>query len=188
MGASVDALKNAVIYYIGMDEMDYSEQQRETGTMYQKIDHIAIAVKDLDEGIHFFGSVLGFKLTQRRRVQGVRTGMVSAEMEYNDIKFVLCQGTEPESQVSRLIEHFGPGVAHIALGVDDAEAAAKQLGGKGLKFDTTVIRGSGLRQVFSSRDANTGLSFELIERGGEDGFLEENVSELFAQLEKSGAY
>lgn len=168
--------------------MNNPEQQIETSSTFQQIDHIAIAVKDLDEGINFFCKVLGFELIQRRRVQGVCTGMVSAELEYNAIKFVLCQGTEPESQVSRLIEHFGPGVAHIALGVSDAEAAASELGSRGLKFDTTVIRGSGLRQVFSSRDANTGLSFEFIERGGEDGFLESNVSELFAQLEKSGAY
>ncbi|MBV6325518.1 VOC family protein [Duganella violaceipulchra] len=155
---------------------------------FQKIDHIAIAVRDLDAGVDFFTQVLGFTLLQRRRVQGARTGMVSAEMEHNGMKFVLCQGTEPESQVSRLIDNFGPGVAHIALAVNDAESTASALRGHGLAFDTSVIRGDGLRQVFSSRDANTGLSFEFIERGGEEGFLEDNVNELFAQLERSGAY
>ena len=168
--------------------MDYSENDRMPAPTYQKIDHIAIAVKDLDAGIYFFGNLLGFKLMQRRRIAGARTGMISAEMEYNGIKFVLCQGTEPESQVSRLIEHFGPGVAHIALAVPDAETATAELRARGLEFDTSVIKGAGLRQAFSSRDLNTGLSFELIERGGEEGFLEENVAELFAQLEKSGAY
>jgi 4-hydroxyphenylpyruvate dioxygenase-like putative hemolysin len=57
-----------------------------------------------------------------------------------------------------------------------------------MKFDTTVIRGPGLRQVFSSRDRNSGLSFEFIERTGESGFLEDNVNELFAQLERNDAY
>ncbi len=156
--------------------------------VFRKIDHIAIAVKDLDEGIEFFGNVLGFKLIQRRVIHGQRTGMASAEMEHNDIKFVLCQGTEPESQVSRLITNFGPGVAHIALAVTDAQAACDKLAQQGMNFDTTVIKGSGLRQVFSSRDFNTGLSFEFIERNGEEQFLEENVNELFLQLEKSGAY
>jgi 4-hydroxyphenylpyruvate dioxygenase-like putative hemolysin len=51
-----------------------------------------------------------------------------------------------------------------------------------------VIRGPGLRQVFSSRDRNSGLSFEFIERTGESGFLEDNVNELFAQLERNDAY
>jgi methylmalonyl-CoA/ethylmalonyl-CoA epimerase len=155
---------------------------------YRGIDHIAIAVKDLDAGIDFFVNVLGFRLVRRRVIHGERTGMVSGELEHNGIKFVLCQGTEPASQVSRLIENFGPGVAHIALAVDDAAQMSEQLRGRGLAFDTTIIRGPGLTQVFSSRDANSGLSFEFIQRHGEEEFSEDNVRELFAQLEKSGAY
>lgn len=158
-------------------------------TRYQKIDHIAIAVRDLDEAIEFFQVILGFNLMHRRVVHGARTGMISAEMEHNNIKFVLCQGTEPESQVSQLIQHYGVGVAHIALAVDDVDTSARKLGERGLNFDTTVIRGAGLKQVFSSRDPNSGLSFEFIERNpSEQGFREENINELFAQLEKSGAY
>jgi len=160
-----------------------------TGTRFRKIDHIAIAVRDLEAAVEFFQGMLGFNLIQRRVVAGARTGMISAELEYNDIKFVLCQGTEPESQVSRLIDNCGPGVAHIALAVDDVEATAAHLGMQGLQFDTTVIKGAGLKQVFSSRDVNSGLSFEFIERSAcEHGFREENIHELFAQLEKSGAY
>ncbi|WP_035060870.1 VOC family protein [Andreprevotia chitinilytica] len=165
------------------------EKEKSHGkTQFKKIDHIAFAVKDLDAAIDYFVNVLGFDLIRRRVIAGQRTGMVSAEIEQNGIKFVLCQGTEPESQVSRLIENFGPGVAHIALAVDDVEETARQLSDQGMEFDTTVINGAGLKQVFSSRDSNTGLSFEFIERSGEQGFLEENVTELFAQLEKSGAY
>jgi 4-hydroxyphenylpyruvate dioxygenase-like putative hemolysin len=160
-----------------------------TANRFSKIDHIAIAVADLESAIEFFQAKLGFTLIQRRVVKGARTGMISAELEHNNIKFVLCQGTEPESQVSRLIEHYGPGVAHIALAVDDVESTARELGMQGLRFDTTVIKGAGLKQVFSSRDSNSGLSFEFIERSTcEHGFREENIGELFAQLEKSGAY
>jgi 4-hydroxyphenylpyruvate dioxygenase-like putative hemolysin len=169
--------------------MNAETKELSAKTRYQKIDHIAIAVRDLDAAIEFFQENLGFNLMQRRVVHGARTGMISAEMEHNDIKFVLCQGTEPESQVSRLIENYGVGVAHIALAVDDADTAARELGQQGLKFDTTVIRGAGLKQVFSTRDPNSGLSFEFIERdASEHGFREENINELFAQLEKSGAY
>jgi methylmalonyl-CoA/ethylmalonyl-CoA epimerase len=174
----------SIVEESGMQEA----QALDTANRYVRIDHIAIAVKDLERGIHFFHQVLGFKLIRRRRITGQHTGMISAEMEHNDIKFVLCQGTEPASQVSQLIENFGPGVAHIALAVDDAESAAQHLAKRGLAFDTTVIKGSGLRQVFSTRDPNSGLSFEFIERYGEEGFLEENVQELFSQLEKKGAY
>jgi 4-hydroxyphenylpyruvate dioxygenase-like putative hemolysin len=155
---------------------------------FRKIDHIAIAVRDLDSAVAFFTGTLGFKVIGRRRVAGTRTGMVAAELEHNGIMFVLCQGTEPESQVSRLIEHFGPGVAHIALAVDDVQSTARTLSDQGLAFDTGVIDGGGIKQVFSTRHMNSGLSFEFIERKGEEGFSDQNVNELFAQLERSGAF
>ncbi|MDF3983895.1 VOC family protein [Luteibacter sp. PPL201] len=158
------------------------------GTPYGRIDHVAIAVRDLEDGIRFFVDLLGFQLMQRRVITGKRTGMVSAELEHNGIKFVLCQGTEPESQVSMLIEKFGPGVAHIALAVDDVEATSAQLRKRGMSFDTSIIRGPGLIQLFSSRDMNSGMSFEFIQRDGEANFSEDNVRALFAQLENSGAY
>jgi 4-hydroxyphenylpyruvate dioxygenase-like putative hemolysin len=162
--------------------------QQSAKPRFQGIDHIAIAVIDLEPAIEYFTEVLGFTLVCRRTINGEKSGMISAELENNGLKFVLCQGTQSSSQVSRLIEHFGPGVAHIALAVDDAEHAAGTLAARGMKFDTTVIRGPGLRQVFSSRDMNSGLSFEFIERTGESGFLEDNVNELFAQLERNDAY
>jgi 4-hydroxyphenylpyruvate dioxygenase-like putative hemolysin len=114
--------------------------------------------------------------------------MISAEMEHKGIKFVLCQGTEPESQVSKLISNYGPGVAHIALEVTDVVGIVDDLSGRGLSFDTSVIQGPGLTQAFSSRCTNSGLSFEFINRNAESGFLESNVQQLFDQLEKSGAY
>jgi 4-hydroxyphenylpyruvate dioxygenase-like putative hemolysin len=155
---------------------------------YARIDHIAIAVKDLESAIAFYVDVLGFKLIRRLQVRGKRTGMLSAEIEHNGIKFVLCQGTEQESQVSRLISAFGPGVAHIALEVDDVHSTVEQLRAKGLSFDTSVIEGTGLTQAFSARCANSGMSIEFIARGEEQGFLEANVQSLFDQLESADAY
>ncbi|KAB7763057.1 VOC family protein [Xanthomonas maliensis] len=155
---------------------------------YHGIDHIALAVEDLEAAIDFFQERLGFALLGRRQINGKHTGMISAEMRYGDITFVLCQGTEPESQVSRLVAHHGIGVAHIALRVDDVHTATDQLRDRGLGFDTSVIEGKGMRQAFSSRDGATGLCIELIERNGESGFQDDSISELFAQLERSGAY
>lgn len=155
---------------------------------YRRIDHIALAVADLEQAIALFQTVMGFRLVRRRRIQGRATGMLSAEMEANGIRFVLCQGTEPDSQVSRLVENFGVGLAHVALEVEDVDATVQTLRDRGLAFDTDVIRGPGLTQAFSSRCANTGMSFELIRREGEDGFLEDNIQALFDQLERAGRY
>jgi methylmalonyl-CoA/ethylmalonyl-CoA epimerase len=157
-------------------------------TSFQRIDHIALAVRDLEAAIHMFGDVLGFTLKRRLHIKGSTTGMLSAEMESNGVRFVLCQGTEPGSQVSQLVEEFGVGVAHIALEVDDVDHTVSVLSNRGLQFDTTVIRGAGLTQAFSARCVNTGLSFEIIHRQGEGGFLESNIQQLFDQLEQSGKY
>ena len=160
----------------------------EQGPVYKKIDHIAIAVRDLESAIEFYTGTLGFRLVRRLQITGRRTGMISAELEHDQIKFVLCQGTEPESQVSQLIANYGPGVAHIALEVDDVETTVAGLRDQGVSFDTNVIAGPGLQQAFSSRCANSGLSFEFIRRTSEQGFLETNVQQLFEQLENAGVY
>jgi len=162
-------------------------ERAELKPKFKRIDHVAIAVKDLDRALKHYVDVLGFELVRRRTIVGQKTGMISAEIECDGIKFVLCQGTEPESQVSQLIEKFGPGVAHIAFAVDNIEDITQELKVRGMQFDTTLIAGSGLKQIFSSREDNCGMSYELIERSGEHGFLQENVQDLFAQLEKSGA-
>lgn len=169
-------------------EEGFQQEVDEQTLSYHRIDHIALAVNDLESAVTLFQDVLGFKLTGRRHVKGAHTGMISAELEINGIRFVLCQGTEPASQVSRLVSQFGPGIAHVAFEVDDVEATVNHLAGNGLGFDTNVIRGPGLTQAFSSRCANTGMSFEFIKRGETDGFLDGNVQELFEQLERSGKY
>jgi len=173
---------------LGYRQLAMENRKTEEVPRFKKIDHIAIAVKDLDEAINFYENVLGFQLVRRLKITGRSTGMISAEMEYNQIKFVLCQGTEAGSQVSKLIDNYGPGVAHIAIAVEDAKATMAELKTRGLEFDTTLIEGAGLKQVFSGRDKNSGISFEFIERDGQEGFLQSNVNELFAQLEDSGAY
>lgn len=132
--------------------------------------------------------VLGFNLRRRFQIKGKKTGMVCADMVRDGMCFVLCQGTESESQVSQLVENFGVGLAHVALAVDDVSAMVETLKKRGLSFDTAVINGPGLTQAFSSRCPNTGVSIELVHRNGEKGFLDNNIQELFEQLEQSGKY
>ena len=156
---------------------------------YAGIDHVAFAVRDLEQAITLLRDVLGFTLTERRTIKGQSTGMISAEMEHNGIRIVLCQGTEDNSQVSRLVSAYGPGVAHIALAVDDVHKTATTLQRRGMTFDTEVIDGMGLTQTFTSRCQNTGMCFEFIKRDpGKSGFDENNIERIFGQLEQKGAF
>jgi methylmalonyl-CoA/ethylmalonyl-CoA epimerase len=164
------------------------ELDKECAPEFLRIDHVAIAVLDLEASIVLFRDILGFELKRRLSIRGEKTGMISAELQKRDIRFVLCQGTESASQVSELVRMHGVGVAHIALEVDDVDLAVKSLKSRGMTFDTDVIRGHGLVQVFSARSVETGVSFEIIHREGEQEFVESNVQQLFDQLEKSGTY
>jgi methylmalonyl-CoA/ethylmalonyl-CoA epimerase len=151
------------------------------------IDHVAIAVRDLEESIKFYTGVLGFELKERRRTEGKLTVMISAVLTAGSITMVLLEGTSPESQVSRFVEHFGPGVQHVAFGVQNLPEMAKELQASGMEFDTTVIPSPGLRQIFSKRDQGSGMMFEFIERMGGD-FSDQSVQQLFEQLEKKNAF
>jgi methylmalonyl-CoA/ethylmalonyl-CoA epimerase len=151
------------------------------------IDHVAIAVHNLEESIKFYTEVLGFELKERRRTEGKQTAMVSAVLKAGPVTVVLLQGTTPESQVSRFVEHFGPGVQHLALGVENLPEMAAELTAAGMEFDTTIISSPGLRQIFSKRDMASGMMFEFIERMGGD-FSDQSVQQLFEQLEKKDAF
>ncbi len=151
------------------------------------IDHVAIAVRDLEGSIRFYTEVLGFELKERRRTEGKQTAMVSAVLTAGPITVVLLEGTSPESQVSRFVEHFGAGVQHLAIGVRNLPEMAEELKAAGMEFDTTVIEGGGLRQIFSARDPGSGMMFEFIERLGGD-FSDQSVQNLFEQLERKNSF
>jgi methylmalonyl-CoA/ethylmalonyl-CoA epimerase len=151
------------------------------------IDHIAVAVPDLEISINWFTSVLGFSLRERRTTEGATTGMISAVLVAGPLNIVLLQGTSPKSQVSRFIENYGPGVQHLAIEVNDIDSLSRELGSSGFEFDTSIIEGGGLRQIFSKRDQGCGVMIEFIQRAG-PGFAEQNVTSLFAQLEEKDSF
>jgi methylmalonyl-CoA/ethylmalonyl-CoA epimerase len=153
----------------------------------KSVDHIAIAVRDLEEGIKLYSEQFGFQLHERRRTEGRTSAMVSAVMKAGPITIVLLQGTTPESQVSRYVEHYGPGVQHIAIEVDDLQTLTEELKSAGVEFDTSIISSPGLRQIFTHRDENSGMMYELIQRLGGD-FSDESVQNLFEQLEAKDTY
>lgn len=150
------------------------------------VDHIAIAVRDLAESVAMYTDSLGYRLVDRRVTRGERTGMISAVLRLGPVTTVLVQGTEPESQVSRFIERFGPGVQHLALAVRDLEAAIDLLRDHGVAFETPIIDSAATRQIFTVRDGRFGVRYELIERRGE-GFADDSVERLFRIMEAKEA-
>lgn len=151
------------------------------------IDHVAIAVRDLETAVEFY-STLGFAVQSRLETRGARTGMMSAVMTAGPVTFVLLEGTSPESQVSRYVENYGPGVQHVAIAVEDIEHVCAALEEAGLDFQTDLIEAPDLRQRFTTRCPNSGMMLEIIERMDNPNFSEDSVEKLFRQLEQADSY
>jgi methylmalonyl-CoA epimerase len=152
------------------------------------IDHVAIAVRDLEAAISYYRDVLGMELRERRQIAGRISGMDSAVMEAGGVKFVLVQGDSPESNVSRYIEAYGPGVQHVAIEVPDPQAAIDDLRARGADLLTGIINGPGLDQIFTKREPNSGIQLEIIARAENEGFDPRNVQELFEAMERENVF
>lgn len=161
--------------------------QRALARHARGVDHVAIAVTDLDAATKWYTEVLGFTAEEEKVTRGKATAMRSRVLRAGPLKFVLVQGTEPESNVSRFIESFGQGVQHVAILVDDMEAVVADLKPH-MAFDTDIIRGPNLLQAFTHRDEASGMVFELVQRNAYDGFQDENVQQLFDSLEQKDAF
>jgi methylmalonyl-CoA/ethylmalonyl-CoA epimerase len=151
------------------------------------LDHVAIAVEDLNTAIEWYRRALGFTLLETRTTRGERTGMRSAVLVAGAAVIVLVQGTEPESQVSRFVARFGAGVQHIAFRVGDLCRVMHRVCEGGAGADVPIIEEEGIRQVFLRRDPGSGVRVELIERRGGD-FSDRSVERLFRAFETYNLY
>jgi methylmalonyl-CoA/ethylmalonyl-CoA epimerase len=91
----------------------------------EKIEHIGIAVKDLDKSNKLFASLLGKSHYKTEEVasEGVKTSFFQSGPN----KIELLEATSPESPIAKFIEKKGEGVHHIAFAVNDIESEIKRL-------------------------------------------------------------
>ncbi len=97
-----------------------------------KIDHIGIAVTNLDETLKFYTEVLGLECqgTEIVAEQKVRV----AFLPVGDTEVELLESTDSEGPIARFIEKNGEGVQHIAFRVDNIEEAIAHMQEKGMKM------------------------------------------------------
>ena len=151
------------------------------------IDHVAIAVPDIDASIAWYTATLGFALAERSEISGDHSAMLYATLISGSSTIVLVQGTSPASQVSKFLAEFGAGMHHIALAVADLDLAIGRVISTGGCIDTPVVHDNGIRQVFLRRDPATGIRIELIERH-DVSFSKQNVEQLFKAFEEKDLY
>lgn len=100
--------------------------------MIKKIDHIAVAVRDVEKAAEFYEKVLGLQLGGIEEVEGmdVKVGFIPI----GDTRIELVQPLDPESGVAKFIERKGEGIHHICYEVDDIQKALETYKTRGAKL------------------------------------------------------
>lgn len=171
-----------------MSSGEETAELSELGKRGVRIDHAAIAVRDLDAAIETFTKRYGFRVMDRRPVRGSMSGMEVAAIEAGDLTLVLVMGTDPQSNVTRYIENYGPGVQHLALLVDGLSDVHADLKERHANLLTDIVNAPGLRQAFTRRDSNTGMQFEFLERSNINEFEENNIRQLYDSMDNEDVY
>jgi len=131
--------------------------------MIKGIDHIAIAVEDIDASIALFETVFGMKLKHREDVGEFKARVATLETGGTDIELV--QATSPESPIAKFVAERGAGIHHIALEVGDIVAALASLQKQGVQLIDTKARPGkqGSRVAFIHPKATGRVLCELVE-------------------------
>lgn len=147
--------------------------------MSQKISHIGVVVRDLDAAIRLWTDTFGF--TQVHRIdapeESIRTAMMSPSGAHGEMAVELLEPidkTDMSNPVARRLAKFGEGFYHMAMVVDDVEASAETLGGRGVTVIERpaaalgaafqgVVSPEACRQIVHPKFSN-GIIIELLQR------------------------
>lgn len=134
--------------------------------MTGKINHVGIAVKNLENSIPFYRDQLGmtFEGTEEVAEQRVRV----AFLQVGESRIELLEPTSPDSPVAKFLEKNGEGIHHLAYEVEDIEQALKDLDAQGVRLvDKEPRNGAhGSRIAFIHPKASGGVLTEICQGGG----------------------
>jgi methylmalonyl-CoA/ethylmalonyl-CoA epimerase len=131
--------------------------------MLGTIDHIGVAVEDLDAAIELYRDRLGMREQHRETVE--EQGVEAVLLEIGDAHIELLSPLGPETAVGRFLERSGPGMHHVAYRTDDFDAvlvAARAAGLRLIDEEARIgIRGS--RVAFVHPKSTGGVLTEIVE-------------------------
>jgi methylmalonyl-CoA epimerase len=128
-----------------------------------RIDHVGVAVEDLDAAIALHEGIYGMALAHRETVS--EQGVEAVLLDVGDSHVELLAPLSPDTPVGRFLAKRGPGLHHVAYGVEDIEAALAALRERGVRLidesPRTGIRGS--RVAFLHPAASGGVLTEIVQ-------------------------
>ena len=102
--------------------------------MFTRVDHVGIAVADLDEAIAWYARTFELRAVHEEvnEEQGVREAMLA--VGDGDTRIQLLAPLRPDSAIAKFLDRSGPGIQQVAYTVDDVEAVAATLRERGLRL------------------------------------------------------
>ena len=131
--------------------------------MLKKINHVALAVDNIDEAAKFYQNCLGLELTGIETVSAQKTKVGFFKIGASSIELV--QPAEPDSPLHKFLETRGQGLHHICFEVDDIEAEIEKLLEKGATMIDQKPRSGAhnSRVAFMHPKSSSGVLIELVE-------------------------
>ncbi|MDO5095200.1 MAG: methylmalonyl-CoA epimerase [Peptostreptococcaceae bacterium] len=131
-----------------------------------RVDHIGIAVNNLDETIKFYEDVLGIKCQGTEVVEEQKVKVAFFPLGDTELEFL--ESTSPDGPIARYIEKNGgrAGIQHVAIRVDNIENAIAEMKEKGYQMidESPRYGAGGARIAFVHPKSTGGILLELSER------------------------
>jgi methylmalonyl-CoA/ethylmalonyl-CoA epimerase len=127
------------------------------------MDHIGVAVEDLDDAIQLYEERLGMPLQHRETVE--EQGVEAVLLGVGESHVELLRPLSPDTAVGRFLARSGPGLHHVAYGTDDIDSALEAVRGAGLRLidERPRIGVRGSRVAFLHPKTTGGVLTELVE-------------------------
>jgi methylmalonyl-CoA/ethylmalonyl-CoA epimerase len=136
--------------------------------MFGKIDHIGVAVEDIDAALELYAETFEMTVAHRETVES--QGVEAALLDVGDGHVELMRPLAPDTPVGKFLARKGPKLHHVAYAVEDIDSTLERLAAAGLELiDSEArvgIRGS--RVAFIQPRSTGGVLTEIVEASGEE--------------------
>lgn len=140
------------------------------GVELRRLDHVGVAVPDLDAAIAFYERVFGMRCVHQEinEEQGVREAMLAVGREPDGGYVQLLAPLRPDSPIGRFLDRHGPGLQQVAYTVDDLDTTCARLREQGVRllYEEPKRGTAGSRINFVHPKDAGGVLVELVEPAG----------------------
>ena len=131
--------------------------------MMKNIDHVGVVVRNIEEALYAFSGILGFAATES--IEDPKREFRSVAIAGDGVSIELLEPLNPGGAMAKFLEQRGGGLHHLAIEVDDIDAAMETCGknGASLLSPEAVVVGN-RRTAFIHPRSAAGVLIELVER------------------------